>query len=102
MRLMTMLATAAIEAMHADTFFGKTYRLDEVLDSIEPQRGDAQSMCYLVDHAEIFGRVGGGIFLEVLLGVALEILYHPSCDEFQVALRTGEVDERAAIDQRWA
>ena len=97
-----MLATAAIEAMHADTFFGKTYRLDEVLDSVEPQCGDAQSMCYLVDHAEIFGRVGGGIFLQVLLGVALEILYHPSCDEFQVALRTGEVDERAAIDQRWA
>ena len=53
-----MLATAAIEAMHADTFFGKTYRLDEVLDSVKPQCGDTQSMCYLVDHAEIFGRVG--------------------------------------------
>ena len=83
---MTMFATAAIEAMHADTFFGKPNRLDEILDSVEPQRGDTQSMCYLVDHAEIFGRVSGGIFLEVLLGVALEILYHPPSDEFQVAL----------------
>ena len=93
------LASTAVETMRTDTFSGKPNGFHQIVNFVKTKRGDAKTMRYLFHHAMILWCTGIRILDEVLLGVTLEILYHTACDEFQIALRTGEANEWAAIDQ---
>ena len=49
-----LVVAAAVEAVGADVALGQTYRLDEVLDMSELQRGEAQAAGYLIHHTLVF------------------------------------------------
>ena len=64
----------AVETMGAHTMLGHAYGADEVFDFVEFQSGDAELMGNFLHHALIFGTVGGGVLLQVLVGCPFEIV----------------------------
>ena len=86
--------------MCADLAFRHTDSLDKGFYLVEFQGCQAQSASNLVYHTIIFWRIGLGILVELSLVVALEILDNLSGDEFHIALRRCEADERTAVYER--
>ena len=72
--------------MRAKFALGQTNGLDELLELVEAQRGKSQLAAYFLHHALIFGRVGGGVLVEIGILVALEIFDDAARNQFHVAL----------------
>ena len=86
--------------MRTDTLFGESDRLYQVFQRSKLYTGQSQATGYLVDHPLILGGSRLRILVEVLLVVALEILDDTAGNQFQIALRRRETDERATLYQR--
>lgn len=95
-------AASAIETMGAELAFGQSDGLHEGVESGKFQAGDAESSCYLVDHALVFGCACCHVAVEVFCVVAFEVAYDAAGDELEVVFGIGEPDEGAAVDERRA
>lgn len=100
--LLVAAVAATVEAVGAYLALGQPDALHQRFDLGKLQRGEAQAARYLVDHAPILGRAGGGIAVEVAVFVALKVLDDAAGDEFHVAFRCREAYEGASVHQRWA
>ena len=96
---LVLAATRAIEAVGAELALGQADGLYERLKLVEFERGEVQLAADLLHHALIFGRIGLGVFLQILILVALEILDDAARDEFHIALAGSEADEGATVDE---
>lgn len=96
----TSEAAGAVEAVSAELALGQTDGVDEVFERVKLERSEAQALAYYLHHALIFGRACGGIFLKILVLVALKLFYYAARYQFEVALRRREADERTAVDER--
>ena len=77
---------AAVETVGADLTLRQSYGIDELFDGVELQCGESQVFGYGIHHAVVFRRTGGGVFVEVLVGVALKLLDHAARDKLHIAL----------------
>lgn len=85
--------------MGAKLALGQADGLDQGLQRIETQGSEAEAFAHDLDHTVVLGRAGGGIFLEVLVLVALEPLDDATGDELERALGGSEANEGAGVDE---
>ena len=88
---------AAVEAVCAHLAFRQTDCFYLCLFRVEPQSCEVEATAFFLHQTLVFGRVGGGIFVEVLASVALKFLDDAPCDQLHVALRRRESVIRTSV-----
>ena len=92
-------ASAAVEAVGAELALGQSDGLDQGFEFVEAEGGEAEPLADDFDQLAVFGRVGGGVACQVLVGIAFQFGYDAAGDEFHVALGGGEADVGTAVDE---
>lgn len=76
---------AAIEAVCTHLAFGKADSLNQCFKCVELQGAQPEALGNGVDHALVFGGVGGGIFIQILVMISFKLLDDAAGDELEVA-----------------
>ena len=93
--------------MCADALLGHADGLADIFHGVEFQGIHTHVLANHLDHAVVFGCIGGLVGAEFLWsesvgGDALQLFDDAAGDELTVGLGLGEVEEGAAVDQRGA
>ncbi len=62
-----------VETVRAYLAFGQAYGFDEVFHRVEAQRRKPEVLSYYLYHLLVFGRIGRGVSLEVLVLIAFKV-----------------------------
>ena len=65
---------AAIKTVGADFLLRQSDSGNQRFYLVELHAAEAQALAYLLHHMLVFGAVGGGLFLQILLGITLKVL----------------------------
>lgn len=80
-------AGGAVEAVGADFAFGEADAFDKGFDGIEFQRGQAETLADFFDEQVVALGAGGGVFVEVSVGVSFNFFDNSAREQFHVAFR---------------
>ena len=86
--------------MRTELALGQADALDQRLQRVEAQGGEAETLAHDFHHAVVLGRAGRGILIKVLVLIALQLLDDAARYQLQRTLGSGEADEGAGIDER--
>ena len=90
-----------IETVCTHLALRQPYGANKRLNGVETQRRKTESAADFFHQPLVFRRIGGGILVEILVGIAFKLLYDAARDKLHVALRCREAHKGAAIDERW-
>ena len=91
-----------VETVRAYLALGQAYGFDEVFHRVEAQRRQPEVLSYYLYHLLVFGRIGRGVSLEVLVLISFKVFYYAARYELEIAFRRCETYERATVNQRRA